>query len=233
MAQHRVTSVEVSATAVTVYKVVAGGDSLMAYNAAHKDDLDGIDSLQHAEWRALYTQFKRDHVIGTVPYRWEKGHSEAALVEATFAALDVVVLSGPLLHDINLSGGDKAAVIKSVLGLNRGEPLMDALGRQGKAALVKETEEEWELIIPHALLDALSFSERVVARFRRHPAIQITHRWCDACDGIWKPWQEGITLPECIPDLDMGWLGVRSSLCTETEEEALLATEQARPPASA
>ena len=39
-------------------------------------------SRQSAEWRALHTQFDRDHVLGTVPYRWETEHSEATLVEA-------------------------------------------------------------------------------------------------------------------------------------------------------
>ena len=57
----------VQAEAVTVYKVAAGGEgaSLAAYNAcaggaAAHDSLDGDGSLQHQEWRALYTQFQRE-----------------------------------------------------------------------------------------------------------------------------------------------------------------------------
>ena len=76
---------------VTIYKVVAGASTLSSYNdgggAAASDDLDGDGSLQHREWRALYTQFQREHVLGTVPYRWEKEHVEATLVAVTFELL--------------------------------------------------------------------------------------------------------------------------------------------------
>ena len=59
--------------------------------------------------------------------------------------------------------------------MERHEPLMETLGRQGKVALVRETEEEWELVIPHDLLAALSTSERVpgAVRNQRIPS----HRW--------------------------------------------------------
>ena len=56
----------------------------------------------------------------------------------------------------------KAGACKVVLGVSYDSPLMETLGSFGKAALVRETEEEWELLIPHALLNRLSFSERVV-----------------------------------------------------------------------
>ena len=81
---------------------------------------------------------------------------------------------------------------------------MAALGDSGKVALVRETQEEWELVIPHQLLPRLKFSERVVARFRRHPQLQVTHKWCEE-GGRWQPWEEGMQ-PECLANLDMSWL---------------------------
>ena len=204
----QVTCRELHAKNVKLYKVTHGVCTLLEYNSAHKDDLDGTDSLQHAEWRALYTQFQADHVLGTVPYRWEKGHAEAVLIEATLASVDIVEIDGPILHDGSVSGGEKAAAVKEKLGLPAAEPLMEALGRLGKTALVRETEDEWELIVPHALLDKLSLTERVVARFRKHPNMSITHTWRAESDvsGIWHAWVEGSTRPACVTDLDMSLL---------------------------
>ena len=50
--------------------------SIRAYNLACQPSkldtkLDGDGSTQLSDWRALYTQFLADHVLGTVPYRWE------------------------------------------------------------------------------------------------------------------------------------------------------------------
>jgi len=204
----QVTCRELHAKNVKLYKVTHGVCTLLEYNSAHKDDLDGTDSLQHAEWRALYTQFQADHVLGTVPYRWEKGHAEAVLIEATLASVDIVEIDGPILHDGSVSGGEKAAAVKEKLGLPAAEPLMEALGRLGKTALVRETEDEWELVVPHALLDKLSLTERVVARFRKHPNMSITHTWRAESDvsGMWHAWVEGSTRPACVTDLDMSWL---------------------------
>ena len=204
----QVTCRELHAKNVKLYKVTHGACTLLEYNSAHKDDLDGTDSLQHAEWRALYTQFQADHVLGTVPYRWEKGHAEAVLIEATLASVDIVEIDGPILHDGSVSGGEKAAAVKEKLGLPAAEPLMEALGRLGKTALVRETEDEWELVVPHALLDKLSLTERVVARFRKHPNMSITHTWRAESDvsGMWHAWVEGSTRPACVTDLDMSWL---------------------------
>lgn len=195
---------------VTIYKIIAGADSTLAsYNdevgAAAHDSLDGDGSLQHQEWRALYTQFQQEHVLGTLPYRWENPDTtEATLVSVSFEALDIVVLDGPLFHDGSVGGRDKALAVKQHLGLDAARPLMAALGDQGTAALVRETEEEWELVIPHSLLSELKFSERVVATFQRHPQMQITHKW-RAGGGVWEAWEDGVGL-ECIGDLDMSWL---------------------------
>ena len=77
------------ARGVTVYKVLAGSDSTLAeYN-------DGCIAANGKDWQALYTQFQSDHVLGTVPYRWEKeGVREARLIAITFDELDIVVLDG-------------------------------------------------------------------------------------------------------------------------------------------
>ena len=224
-----VTVAHVRARDVTVYKVLAGADATLAeYNArcvaSHGAGGDERP-LRQREWSALYTQFKREHVLGTVPYRWnDPDTGEARLVAATFEALDVVVIDGPLMHSGAVSGAEKAAAAKRLLGIDPAAALMPALGERGQAALVRETADEWELVLPHALASAsLRYSERGVARFRRHRAMPVTASWMveGAADAGWRAWDDGRgpgaeeALAGCAPDLGLPWLpDPAASTCT-------------------
>ena len=199
----------VIARGVTVYKVLAGDtpNFLASYNqgcrpSAH-DDLDGDNSLQRTDWRGLYTQFKRDHVLGTVPYRWERGQRQARLVAATFDELHIIVLDDPRLHQGDMNGTAKAAMIKQILNIPMEEPLITFLGRLGQVAMVRETETEWELVIPHDLLPELSFREKFVMSFQRHPQMPITWRYRYREDDSWLSWEEDLHMEVAIPDLDL------------------------------
>jgi len=194
-------------TDVRVYKVIAGGpeSSLRDYNERARCDR----SLPDSDWRALYTQFQLDHVLGTVPYRWERDESchDAVLVEATIVSpLRIVVLDGPTWHDSGVSGGAKAALVKQQLGINADRSLMAELGDTGKVALIRETADEWELVFPHDLFTRLNVQERIVARFRRHTFLPVTSKWCIGDCGVWKTWDEGRQAMEGISDLRMDWL---------------------------
>ena len=194
---------------VAVYKVVAGeASTLLDYNESCLAEANGV-SLEELEWRGLYTQFKRDHVLGTIPYRWERGdHTAAHLVRATFDLdLDIVVLDGPMMHDGRVGGSAKAIMAKKLLGIDPAIPLLTALADRRQVCLVRETEEEWELVIPHALLQHLSVRETGVARFLRHPSMPVTHRWQPEGEaaGSTRRWEDGELSAEAvdlIPDLD-------------------------------
>lgn len=178
---------------VSVYKVIdVGSGALKSYDVGKK---------RKSDWSGLYTQFGREHVLGTIPYRWEAGHSEALLIRATFAELNAVVFSGGLFHDAGVRGEEKAAVAKRLLGVASDSPLMEALGQKHQAALVRESSDEWELVFPHGLLQHLRYSERVVARFRRHKQLPVILSWCREADvKVWKRWSLDAE-PEWIPDL--------------------------------
>lgn len=176
---------EIEVRDVSVYKVLAGqGATLTQYNdacIAFNDQTPG--SLEQQEWRAIHTQFKREHVLGTVPYRWSTepdGHTAARLVKVTFdQVVSIIVLEGPMVHAGGLSGGAKALAAKEQLGIDPGVPFMAALGERRQLCMARETENEWELIIPHALLPHLSMREVGLAHFMRHPDLQmpVTLRW--------------------------------------------------------
>eukprot|EP00931_Biecheleriopsis_adriatica_P115447 TRINITY_DN91231_c0_g1_i1.p1 TRINITY_DN91231_c0_g1~~TRINITY_DN91231_c0_g1_i1.p1 ORF type:complete len:455 (-),score=84.30 TRINITY_DN91231_c0_g1_i1:159-1391(-) len=168
-----------------------------------QDDLDGRGSLQHPDWQALYMQFQRRHVLGTVPYRWDsrvRDYREAQLIKAAFEDVQVVSLEGELFHDISVSAEEKALAAKSVLQIKDGL-LMETLGQMGKVALVRETQFEVELLVPHCLLPRMKFKEQVLVRWRRHLHLPVTDKWCEVSQATeWKSWREGLE-PDGIVDL--------------------------------
>jgi len=212
------------------YKVLGGGMTLaeMKNNAWEEDDLDGRGSLQHPDWQAIYMQFQRSHVLGTVPYRWESqvmDYKEAQLMEVTFEDLKIVSLDGSVFHDASVSADDKARAAKLALQIQDGL-LMQRLGEMGKVALVRETEDEWELLVPHCLLAHLTFRERVLVRWKKHMQMPVTDKWCDASQpAVWMQWREGME-PDCIPDLPVFGATEVSDMASPQGEAEVGAIEQ-------
>jgi len=190
---------------IVAYKVLGEDMTLGSIkdDAWAQDDLDGRGSLQHPDWQAVYMQFQRGHVLGTVPYRWDsrvQDYKEAQLIKVTFDDVQVVLLEGELFHDISVSAEEKALAAKSALQIEGGS-LMETLGQMGKVVLVRETQNELELLVPHGLLPRLKFKEQVLARWRKHLHMPVTDKWCDVSQSTeWMPWHEGLE-PDCIVDL--------------------------------
>mmetsp|Transcript_11988 Transcript_11988/g.13109 ORF Transcript_11988/g.13109 Transcript_11988/m.13109 type:complete len:105 (-) Transcript_11988:132-446(-) len=96
---------------------------------------------------------------------------------------------------------------------------MHELGKSGKAALVRETEEEWELLIPHCLVPQLRFSEKLMARWRRHKSWPESSHWCDMTQpvgsDIWDVWHDSLQVPS-IPDLEIPGL---ETMCSPGNEK--------------
>jgi hypothetical protein len=148
---------------VTVYKIVGGEfDSLVvSFNWRCQQS-----HATRTDWSALYTQFKRQYVLGTLPYRCERT-THATLLEITFENVNILSIEGALMQDSSVDGRSKAAVIKQLLNVNPNEVLMETIRKRNNVSPIPETEDECELVIPHDLLDVLEHSERVVARFRK------------------------------------------------------------------
>ena len=218
---------------IQFYKVINGGregkrddNTLRSYveavcptAAVNKDDHDSTPAPAHDDdWQALYTQFSAPHALGTVPYRWEQAENTLAiLIRATLQQpLDILVVDDASLHDGTISGTQKAHWIKQqlLLDIPLNVPLMQALGRQGKAALIRETSHEWELVLPHNLLPTLAWHEAAVLRMQRHPRFPVTAKWqrCDGHDNTatkWQPWEENS--PPVLPDLNTSWIATEHS----------------------
>lgn len=188
---------------VEVYKVLPGDKITFS-------EYGSTPSQKCGEWSGIYTQFQRNHVLGTIPYRWDKKCTSARLVKVTFQEeLQVVMLNEPVFFDNTISGDVKACIVKESLGIDQRRLLMNTLGLQGRVCLVRETDCEWELVIPHTLFERLSVRETEIARFLRHPELPITAKWTPHGRDETEQWDD-----ECrptnvcavIPDLSTEWI---------------------------
>ena len=106
---------------------------------------------------------------------------------------------------------DKANMIKHQLGIPKDAMLMDWIGENMPLTMLclRETEQEWELIIPHALVrsQSLLLHEKVVEQYR--PKHGITYLFRDTSNEEecqWVRYEEGETLKQevWVPD----WINV-------------------------
>uniref|UniRef100_A0A7S2VGQ0 Uncharacterized protein n=1 Tax=Zooxanthella nutricula TaxID=1333877 RepID=A0A7S2VGQ0_9DINO len=125
--------------------------------------------------------------------------------------MDVLVVDGAVFHAGGTSGAEKARILKRALRIPDAEALLPTVGEQGRCMLVRETEDEWELLIPHGYLERARIEERPICHFRRHAQMPCTAAWIAAGEdeggaGCWERWPSGPVLPERLqelaPDLD-------------------------------
>ena len=90
------------------------------------------------------------------------------------------------MHRTDVKSGEKAYAVKLQLGMDQFTPLVESVGKKGQLLAVKETQEEWEIVLPHNILTSLEFTERVLGRFYRHKAKPVVSKW--APHG--KDWQD-------------------------------------------
>eukprot|EP00961_Rhodomonas_salina_P228919 3094045-Rhodomonas_salina.6 len=143
------------------------------------------------DWAALYFQTSVSQSLGTLGYRWERGHSAAKMVQTRLLAperLRVLVVSGAeakLFGSGQASGEDKAKLIRETfsrkgVAIPADLPLMAALGSMDTILLCAETAGEWEVAIGRDLARRIEFGpEDIVGEFKRHRAMPVTGkvRW--------------------------------------------------------
>ena len=146
---------------VTVYKCVGDEDSLEEYISK-----PGGRRVP-GEWSATYTQFNIPHSLGTVGYRWDAGYSSANVIRVVVSTpIKCIIADAPFFVDGSVGGDEKANALRLALGLEEGVPLMQAIGNQGKVLICRETETQWELIIPHNLPEPLICDQQVVMQLK-------------------------------------------------------------------
>ena len=106
---------------------------------------------------------------------------------------------------------DKAIKIKHQLGIPKNAMLMDWIGENMPLTMLclRETEQEWELIIPHALVrsQSLLLHEKVVEQYRpKHGMTYLFSETSNEEECPWVRYEEGETLKQevWVPD----WINV-------------------------
>lgn len=145
---------EVLVPSLEAFKVVGDQCSLLDYDAAHPPRV-------HGEWSAMYLQFDEAHALGTTGYRWDMGYGIARLLHLRLQDVTAIVADAAWLPDGSMPGDEKAARLKEAMGLPPGTHLMEALEHRRQVMVCRETEGQWELIVPRGLLQALIVREEV------------------------------------------------------------------------
>lgn len=154
-------------TTVQVYKAVGSECSITAYFEKQKNRSNITD------WGGFYFQFNEAHCLGTVPYRFDSGYSISHLLTAKVCLENsrlslLLVDDRGWMCDNSTSGQQKAVKLKQLLQIPESAMLMDALAKRTSALVVRETSNEWELIVPPSLLfdSPLLIDNTIVAQFR-------------------------------------------------------------------
>ena len=130
---------------ISLYKCVGHQHRLEDYMSDHPPRVSG-------DWSALYTQLNCPHSLGTVGYRWDAGYETANVLHVSIAApIQCIIADAPFFVDGSKSGEEKATLLRDALELPGDVPLMNAIGEQGKVLVCRETETQWEMVLPHTL----------------------------------------------------------------------------------
>eukprot|EP01098_Paradermamoeba_levis_P007633 TRINITY_DN3167_c0_g1_i1.p1 TRINITY_DN3167_c0_g1~~TRINITY_DN3167_c0_g1_i1.p1 ORF type:complete len:227 (+),score=47.40 TRINITY_DN3167_c0_g1_i1:159-839(+) len=143
-------------------------------------------SSSPSDWgNSLYFQFDVSHTLGTINYRFDQGYSLARLWSIKFENLNVVIaddLHSNFLIDGKVTGKEKATLLKQLLGFDESKMLMDCLGEKGSALCIRETENEWELVLPASLISSTggSCTQTAVHEFKPNSSFPCVafHRTC-------------------------------------------------------
>eukprot|EP00931_Biecheleriopsis_adriatica_P035873 TRINITY_DN20673_c0_g1_i1.p1 TRINITY_DN20673_c0_g1~~TRINITY_DN20673_c0_g1_i1.p1 ORF type:complete len:207 (+),score=37.29 TRINITY_DN20673_c0_g1_i1:33-653(+) len=151
--------VELGELSIQSFKVVGDQQSILDYAQAHPPRVAG-------EWSAMYLQLNEPHALGTVPYRWDMGYEAANLLGIAFKKLSVVLVDSDWMPDGSLDGDEKARVLKTVLDIPEDCRLMEGLELKRQALLCRETEDQWELVVPVGILQGANIQEEVLLELR-------------------------------------------------------------------
>lgn len=141
-----------------MFKAVGKEPSLVQYARSCGSSRNKSES----DWSAMYVQLNPQHAAETLGYRWDSGLTEAVLLGVKIKA-EAVLIADEFMASSNEAGEDKAKRVKSMLGIEGN--LMEELGKRRQCLLCLESPGEWELIIPHAILEQVIVSEVRSASF--------------------------------------------------------------------
>eukprot|EP00959_Pyramimonas_sp_CCMP1952_P420190 8801099-Pyramimonas_sp.AAC.1 len=145
------------------------------------------------DWSALYTQFTMPHSINTASYRFEAGYAQANLARAEIdsSAFSVYLVNDSSSYDManpSIQSSVKADRIKELLHIPQSSLLMDELGKWRSMLICRESAKEFELIIPHQLLQdpttSIFLREEIVSSFKPNTYMALARRQ-DGESGEW------------------------------------------------
>lgn len=126
-------------------------------------DLDLINKEILSDWSATYFQFSIEHALG---YASDKQSKDNIICLTSFKLNDsskmpIYEVKEPILST-NINGGEKAAIIKKLLGIPQEDKLMKKINGM---LIMFDTPLELEIIISHDRVNELDLSWENLAQF--------------------------------------------------------------------
>jgi len=175
---------------VTVFKCTNEERTIKAYTEQQQPKVT-------TDWSAIYFQLDRAHAIGTASYRWDRGCTHACIVKGTLHRVNAILVRAAWMSDPHIAGARKAEAVKKALGLEEdATPLVDCLAQNGYIMICPETEDQWEVLISHSLVNRVQFlQEEVVMELKPNKwGCTGTYQTGVGPDAAWRPYQESMAL---------------------------------------
>lgn len=119
------------------------------------------------DWSAIYFQFSIEHALG---YATDKKPDEGIICLArlklrTDSKLPIHIIKDPEFGQLNLTGAEKATLLKQKLNIPSDQKLMDAVNG---LVILYDNNEDYELIVSHNVLNNHNFNSEILAQLKIH-----------------------------------------------------------------
>lgn len=132
------------------------------------------------DWSGIYVQFTIQHAVSYLVNHFDRGHTNAVLVQVTTKRdFPVIVYRDERFGIASLSSTDKAHYLRESLNSfdmtfkeYAETPLIQSVGEKfGAGIIMYDAIDNMECVIPHSLVTLEHFSFRPLASFSRHPTL--------------------------------------------------------------
>lgn len=134
------------------YKIVDSADC--------KFDLEHVTKrTTNSDWSAIYLQTSISHALNYLEHKAYQTEYNYLLLVKFSTRLENIVIHDKIFGNPNISGNEKATLLKEQFNMSSDLLLMDNLN---KPLLLLDNDAEYELIVPHHLLTNSNFQIEIL-----------------------------------------------------------------------
>jgi len=139
-----------------------------------------LNGQTSSDWSGIYIQFDIQHAISYLPNHFDRGYDSVVLVEVILKEdLKLFTYKDPRYSIPTLTSAEKAKYLGDCLvsfdatfeEMNS-LPLVQSIGEHFRSGIAMyDASDNWECVIPHAIMQCKTFHFHSLSKFLRHPTI--------------------------------------------------------------